>query len=218
MRVVRATLARRDRRRDRRAARPRRGAPTPREIFVLTRIRKESQSVADALAARGIPAVLAAQEGLYETDEARQVRDLLRAIADPHDPAKRLRAWLTPFFALSLAELPAAAAGGDQPLRRSAARPGTPPRESGDLAESVRPHPRRQRRRPARAVRRATPAPADQLPAAVRDARRRGRARRRPLGDIGAPARRRWWRSWSSPSPKRGTRCAPRAIATPSRS
>ena len=44
------------------------------------------------------------------------MRDLLRAIADPHDPAKRLRAWLTPFFALSLADLPAAAAGGDQPL------------------------------------------------------------------------------------------------------
>jgi len=87
-----------------------------REIFVLTRIRRESQSVADALAARGIPAVLAAQEGLYETEEARQVRDLLRAIADPHDPAKRLRAWLTPFFALSLAQLPAAAAGADQPL------------------------------------------------------------------------------------------------------
>jgi len=87
-----------------------------RQIFVLTRIRKESQNVADALAARGIPAVLAAQEGLYETEEARQVRDLLRAIADPHDPAKRLRAWLTPFFALSLADLPAAAAGADQPL------------------------------------------------------------------------------------------------------
>jgi exodeoxyribonuclease V beta subunit len=77
-----------------------------REIFVLTRIRRESQTVADALAARGIPAVLAAQEGLYETEEARQVRDLLRAIADPHDPAKRLRAWLTPFFGVPLADLP----------------------------------------------------------------------------------------------------------------
>ncbi len=87
-----------------------------REIFVLTRTRKESQAVADKLAERGIPAVLAAQEGLYETEEARHVRDLLRAIADPHDPAKRLRAWLTPFFGLSLADLPVAAAGADQPL------------------------------------------------------------------------------------------------------
>jgi exodeoxyribonuclease V beta subunit len=91
-------------------------APDARQIFVLTRNRKESQRIADALAARGIPAVLAVQEGLYETDEARHVRDLLRAIADPHDPAKRLRAWLTPFFGLALADLPAAVAGADQPL------------------------------------------------------------------------------------------------------
>ena len=87
-----------------------------RSIFVLTRTRKESEKVAEKLSARGIPAVLAVQEGLYETDEARQVRDLLRAIADPRDPAKRLRAWLTPFFGLSLAELPDAVAGADQPL------------------------------------------------------------------------------------------------------
>jgi exodeoxyribonuclease V beta subunit len=89
---------------------------TAREIFVLTRTRKESQAVADALATAGIAAVLAVQEGLYETDEAAHVRDLLRAIGDPHDPAKRLRAWLTPFFGLSLADLPAAMAGADQPL------------------------------------------------------------------------------------------------------
>ena len=93
------------------------GAPPAHEVFVLTRIRKESQAIAAALAARGVPAVVYGQEGLYETDEARHVRDLLRAIADPHDPGKRLRAWLTPFFALPITELPAAAAGGDQPLR-----------------------------------------------------------------------------------------------------
>jgi exodeoxyribonuclease V beta subunit len=115
MRVVRARLAKSIA--DEIAAlRARSEVRDAREIFVLTRIRKESQAVAEALAARGIPAVLAAQEGLYETEEARQVRDLLRAIADPHDPAKRLRAWLTPFFALSLADLPAAATGADQPL------------------------------------------------------------------------------------------------------
>jgi exodeoxyribonuclease V beta subunit len=115
MRVVRARMAEKiaaeiD------ALRTRSEVRDAREIFVLTRTRKESQTVAEALAARRIPAVLATQEGLYETDEARQVRDLLRAIDDPHDPAKRLRAWLTPFFGLSLADLPDAAAGGDQPL------------------------------------------------------------------------------------------------------
>src|SRR5262249_12970076 len=92
-------------------------APPPaREIFVLTRTRVESQAVADALTARGLPHVLYNQEGLYDTTEAAEVRDLLPAALVPHDPEKRLRAWLTPFFGLRLEDLPAAVAGGDQPL------------------------------------------------------------------------------------------------------
>jgi exodeoxyribonuclease V beta subunit len=87
------------------------------DIFVLTRTWIEAKAVAGALGARGVPAVIYNQEGLYASPEARQVRDLLRAVADPRDPAKRLRAWLTPFFGLSLADLPAAAgAEGDHPL------------------------------------------------------------------------------------------------------
>jgi exodeoxyribonuclease V beta subunit len=87
------------------------------DIFVLTRTWAEAKAVAGALATRGVPAVIYNQEGLYASPEARQVRDLLRAVADPRDPAKRLRAWLTPFFGLSLADLPAAAAAdGDHPL------------------------------------------------------------------------------------------------------
>ena len=86
-------------------------------IFVLTRTWVEAKAVAGALGARGVPAVIYNQEGLYASPEARQVRDLLRAVVDPRDPAKRLRAWLTPFFGLSLADLPAAAgAEGDHPL------------------------------------------------------------------------------------------------------
>ncbi|HEY4394679.1 MAG TPA: UvrD-helicase domain-containing protein, partial [Polyangia bacterium] len=92
-------------------------APAAGEIFVLTRTWAEAKAAALALAARSVPAVIYNQEGLYLSPEARQVRDLLRAVADPRDPAKRLRAWLTPFFGLSLADLPAAAgAGGDDPL------------------------------------------------------------------------------------------------------
>ena len=88
-----------------------------RDIFVLTRTWREAAAASVALAARGVPAVLYNQEGLYTAPEARQVRDLLRAVADPRDPAKRLRAWLTPFFGLTLADLPAAAAAeGDHPL------------------------------------------------------------------------------------------------------
>ena len=91
--------------------------PPAREIFVLTRTWREAGAAAAALGARGVPTVLYNQEGLYLSPEARHVRDLLRAIADPHDRAKRLRAWLTPFFGLTLEDLPAAAAAdGDHPL------------------------------------------------------------------------------------------------------
>ncbi len=91
--------------------------PRASEIFVLTRTWIEAKAAATALAARGVPAVVYNQEGLYASPEARQVRDLLRAVADPRDPAKRLRAWLTPFFGLTLGDLPAAAAAdGDHPL------------------------------------------------------------------------------------------------------
>jgi exodeoxyribonuclease V beta subunit len=95
------------------------GADPPRasEIFVLTRTWIEAKAVASALAARAVASVTYNQEGLYASPEALQVRDLLRAIADPRDPAKRLRAWLTPFFGLTLADLPAAmSADGDHPL------------------------------------------------------------------------------------------------------
>jgi exodeoxyribonuclease V beta subunit len=79
-------------------------------IHVLTRSNTESQQVAATLRARGIPHVLYNQEGLYKSPEAAHVRDLLAAIEDPRDPARRLRAALTPFFGHLLDDLPALAA------------------------------------------------------------------------------------------------------------
>ncbi|HVR03263.1 MAG TPA: UvrD-helicase domain-containing protein [Polyangia bacterium] len=90
-----------------------RSGPTPvplREVFVLTRTNAEAQQIARTLRDRGLPHVLYNQEGLYRTEEARQLRDLLAAIDDPRDPARRLLAALTPFFGLTLADLPALAA------------------------------------------------------------------------------------------------------------
>jgi exodeoxyribonuclease V beta subunit len=85
--------------------------PSPlREIFVLTRTNAEAQQVARTLRDRGLPHVLYNQEGLFNTDEASKLRDLLSAIEDPRDPQRRLLAALTPFFGLSLADLPALAA------------------------------------------------------------------------------------------------------------
>ncbi len=86
-----------------------RGGPTAtplREIFVLTRTNPEAQQVARTLRDRGIPHVLYNQEGLFNSEEARQLRDLLAAIEDPRDPRRRLIAALTPFFGLSLGDLP----------------------------------------------------------------------------------------------------------------
>jgi exodeoxyribonuclease V beta subunit len=83
--------------------------PPAREIFVLTRTWTEASVAAAALDARGLPCVIYNNERLFDSAEARHVRDLLRAIADPHDRARRLLAWLTPFFGLGLSDLPAAA-------------------------------------------------------------------------------------------------------------
>ncbi len=114
MRAVREALARAIA--DETAALVHAGQPA-REIFVLTRTWREARTVEQALTSRGVAAVIYNQENLHASAEAAHVRDLLRAIADPRDPGKRLRAWLTPFFGLSLGDLPAAAAAGaDHPL------------------------------------------------------------------------------------------------------
>ncbi len=91
--------------------------PPAREIFVLTRTWREAEAIEQALTSRGVAAIIFNQENLHRSREAAHVRDLLGAVAEPRDPAKRLRAWLTPFFGLSVADLPAAAAAGaDHPL------------------------------------------------------------------------------------------------------
>jgi exodeoxyribonuclease V beta subunit len=89
------------------------GGPAPvalREVFVLTRTNAEAQQIASTLRDRGIPHVLYNQERLYSTDEARQLRDLLAAVDDPRDPTRRMLAALTPFFGLTLGDLPRLAA------------------------------------------------------------------------------------------------------------
>ena len=79
----------------------------PRDIFVLTRTVRESREVGEALRARRIPFAFFKQEKLFETVEAREVLDLLRALAEPDDRSARFRAFITPFFGLSLLDLAA---------------------------------------------------------------------------------------------------------------
>lgn len=90
---------------------------TEKDIFVLTRSYREGNEIGNALRERGIAHVYYKQEGLFQTREAEQVRHLLAAVADPRDRSKRFRAWLTPFFGLSLSDLTACKdIPGDHPL------------------------------------------------------------------------------------------------------
>jgi exodeoxyribonuclease V beta subunit len=79
----------------------------PSDVFVLTRTGDEALEVAEELRRRGIVHALSTQDSLWETREARDVLDVLRAIEDPGKRAQRLRAWLTPFFGVPLEDLDA---------------------------------------------------------------------------------------------------------------
>jgi exodeoxyribonuclease V beta subunit len=91
----------------------------PGDIVVVTRTEREADEVARALEARGVRSAFFGRDGLFQSRQAEEVRDLLAAIASPEDHARRMRAWMTPFFGLSLGELETARhAGPGHPLTR----------------------------------------------------------------------------------------------------
>jgi exodeoxyribonuclease V beta subunit len=75
------------------------------DVFVLTRTSREGRVLGAALRAAGVPHTFYKQDGLFQTDEARDLRTLLAAVDDPGHRARRLAAWLTPFFGLPLAAI-----------------------------------------------------------------------------------------------------------------
>lgn len=75
------------------------------DIFILTRKESEGTEVSEHLRKAGIPFSFYKQEGLFQTREAEQIRDLLAAVEDPHNQSKRFKAWMTPFFNISLEQL-----------------------------------------------------------------------------------------------------------------
>lgn len=79
------------------------------DIQILTRNAREAHGIAEVLAAHGVPYGFYKQDGLFDTPEALDVLAVLRAVADPRDRSARLRAWLTPFFAVPLEDLEACA-------------------------------------------------------------------------------------------------------------
>jgi exodeoxyribonuclease V beta subunit len=85
------------------------GEPAPvtaGDVFVLTRTTAESNEVADRLRQAGVPCAIYKQEGLLQTREAREVRDLLGGIAEPRNRSARFQAWTTRFFGATLSDLP----------------------------------------------------------------------------------------------------------------
>jgi exodeoxyribonuclease V beta subunit len=75
------------------------------DVFVLTRTRREGEEIGDALRAANVPHTFYKEDGLFQTDEAKDVLALLVAIDDPDDRAARFAAWLTPFFGLRLGDV-----------------------------------------------------------------------------------------------------------------
>jgi len=75
------------------------------EIFILTRTMAEGRRIATFLRKAGLPFAFYKLDGLFQTPQAKHILDLLRAIDRPFDESNRLRAWLTPFFGISLDQL-----------------------------------------------------------------------------------------------------------------
>lgn len=93
------------------------------DVFVLTRTGREGLEVADALGRAHVPHAFFKQSGLFASREAREVLDVLRAIAAPEDRSARTRALIGPFLGVPFGELAAAhALDANHPLARRLAR------------------------------------------------------------------------------------------------
>ena len=76
-----------------------------RDIYVLTRTHSDERRLEAFLREAQLPYALYKQGGLFQTREAREIYELLRAIERPHERGRRLRAWATAFFDVELEEL-----------------------------------------------------------------------------------------------------------------
>ena len=91
---------------------------TARDIFVLAFTNSECNEIGETLRAAGLPFAFYKEDNLFQTSQAKDVLDLLRAIAEPDDRTLRARAFLTAFFALDLADLAFRPDDADPLLRR----------------------------------------------------------------------------------------------------
>jgi exodeoxyribonuclease V beta subunit len=75
------------------------------DIQILVGKASEGELMAKALRAEGIPCAFYKQKGLFQTREAEEWLDALRAVADPRNRSRQLRAFLSAFFGYDLEDL-----------------------------------------------------------------------------------------------------------------
>jgi exodeoxyribonuclease V beta subunit len=76
-----------------------------RDILVLAATNNNCQEIGGYLREVGVPFAFYKLEGLFQTSEAQDVLDVLRALEDLNARSRRRRAWMSPFFALKLREI-----------------------------------------------------------------------------------------------------------------
>ncbi len=86
----------------------------PDDVMILTRSEDEGIEAGSYLREVGVPFSFYKLEGLFQSDEAWEILDLLKAIEQPSLRARRIKAYLTPFFGLELNELAPSGAEPEQ--------------------------------------------------------------------------------------------------------
>ncbi len=76
-----------------------------RDIFVLAETNNNCREIGAYLLEAGVPFAFYKLDGLFQTPEAMDVLDVLRALRDVNDRSSRRRAWMSPFFALKYREV-----------------------------------------------------------------------------------------------------------------
>ncbi|MBF6567731.1 MAG: UvrD-helicase domain-containing protein [Candidatus Binataceae bacterium] len=74
-------------------------------LYILTRSNSESEEIGGYLRAARVPFAFYKREGLFQTNEAYEIRDVLQAIENPGSQSRRLKAWVSPFFAVPFERL-----------------------------------------------------------------------------------------------------------------
>ncbi len=74
-------------------------------VYILTRTNAESVAIGRLLAEARVPYAFYKQEGLFQTRVAGDILDALKAAQEPTVRSRRLKAWMTPFFAVPVADL-----------------------------------------------------------------------------------------------------------------